>query len=151
MNDSTDPVIQIIESGREVIPDDVELLWSDLIEGRCSSTETMARARLLMATANATHVANWGLSSLYHLIYAGTEDAAAHRLAREAWRHHVREYHADPEGWDRNYHQRMLIDFAEEHGIDRARLFGERLVRWGEMRHADVISALPEGPDHRED
>lgn len=151
MNDSTDPVTQIVEPGREVIPDDVELLWSDLIEGRCSSTETMARAQSLMATANATHVANWGLSSLYHLIYAGTEDAAAHRLAREAWRHHVWEYNADPESWDRNYCQRMLIEFAEEHGIDRARSFGEKLFRRGEMRQADVISALSEGPDHRED
>jgi hypothetical protein len=131
MSDSTDPVFEIVQSGREVIPDDVELLWSELIDGLRSSAETMARGQSLLASANATHVANWGLSSMYHLLYAGTGDAAAHRLAREAWRHDVSEYNADPEGWERTYYQRMLIDFAEEHGTDRARLFGEKLIRSG--------------------
>ena len=43
----------------EVVPGDVEPLWSDLIDGRTTAEETATRARLLMETANATHVANW--------------------------------------------------------------------------------------------
>lgn len=45
----------------EVVPRDVEPLWSDLLDGRATAEETATRARVLMEIANATHVANWGV------------------------------------------------------------------------------------------
>lgn len=126
----------------EVVPRDVEPLWSALQEGRTTPELTATRARLLMETANATHVANWGLSSLYALTFRGAcspEDLAA---AHEQWQRHVNDYEADPEAWDRRYYQRMIIDFAERHGVDRARHLGARLVASGELTDEDVAAAL---------
>ena len=142
MSDSNDPVPEIVGSGREVVPEDVEVLWSDLIDGRRTSQETATRARSLMEAANATHVANWGLSSLYALTHVGTQDAEALVLAHEARRQHVREYEADPGGWDRRYYQRMIAEFAKNHGDERARHLGARLVDSGELRPCDVDAAL---------
>jgi len=65
MSEPSDPIPEIVASGREVVAEDVEPLWSDLMEGRSTAQQTAMRARMLMETANATHVANWGLSSLY--------------------------------------------------------------------------------------
>jgi hypothetical protein len=65
MSESGDPIPEIVESGREVVTEDVEPLWSDLMDGRRTAREIATRARMLMETANATRVANWGLSSLY--------------------------------------------------------------------------------------
>jgi hypothetical protein len=112
------------------------------MDGRATAEETATRARLLMETANATHVANWGLSSLYALTFrgAGSEEDLAE--AHKRWRGHVRDYEADPDAWDRTYCQRMIIDFAERHGTDRARHLGGRLVASGELTDEDVASAL---------
>ena len=60
MSESSDPVLEIVASGREVVPEDVEPLWSDLMDGRSTAQQTATRSRLLMETVNATHVANWG-------------------------------------------------------------------------------------------
>jgi hypothetical protein len=146
MSESSDPVLEIVASGREVVPEDVEPLWSDLMDGRSTAQQTATRARLLMETVNATHVANWGLSSLYALTFRGVREAGHVALAFERWRRHVRDYGADPDAWDRSYYQRMIIDFAKRHGTERARAFGARLVASGELRDADVAAALAGDP-----
>lgn len=43
-------------------------------------------------------------------------------------------------------HQRMIIDFANRHGAERARAFGARLVASGELHDADVAAALAGDP-----
>lgn len=55
----------------------------------------------------------------------------------------MRDYEADPDGWDRAYYQRMIVDFAQRHGPDRARHLGSRLVASGELTEVDVAVALP--------
>lgn len=126
----------------EVGSGDVEPLWSDLIDGRTTAEETATRARVLMETANATHVANWGLSSLYALTFRGTGSVGDIAVAHERWQRQVRDYEADREGWDRSYYQRMITDFAERHGTDRARHLGGRLVASGELTAEDVAAVL---------
>jgi len=105
------------------------------------------RARVLMDTANATHVASWGLSSLYAVAFRGVPAAEDVSVAHEGWRRHVREYRADPDAWDRSYYQRMIIGFAKRHGTERARAFGRKLVASCELRDADVAAALAQDPD----
>ncbi|MGB6455219.1 MAG: hypothetical protein WBH47_12120 [Streptosporangiaceae bacterium] len=105
------------------------------------------RARMLLDTANATHVANWGLSSLYAVTFRGVPAAEDVSVAHERWRRHVREYQADPDTWDRSYYQRMIIDFAKRHGAERARALGRKLVGSGELRDADVAAALAHDPE----
>lgn len=143
--ESSDP--EIVASGREVVTDDVEPLWSDLMDGRSTAQETAMRARMLMETANATHVANWGLSSLYAVTFRGVPAAEDVSVAHERWRRHVREYQADPDAWDRNYYQRMITDFAKRHGTERAKAFGAKLVASGELRDADLAAALARDRD----
>jgi len=126
----------------EVVPRDVEPLWSDLMDRRATAEETATRARLLMETANATHVANWGLSSLYALTFRGTGSLEGLATAHEQWQQQVRDYEADPGAWDRAYYERMIIDFAERHGTDRASHLGGRLVASGELTDEDVAAAL---------
>jgi hypothetical protein len=146
MSDSSDPVSEIVAAGREVVLEDVEALWSDLMDRRRTAQETAARARLLMETVNVTHVANWGLSTLYALTYEGVRDAEGVGLAHERWRRHVRDYEADPAAWDRRYYQRMITDFANRHGTERARAFGAKLVASGELRDRDVAAAMGQDP-----
>lgn len=146
MSNSSDAVSEIVATGREVVPEDVEALWSDLMDGRSTAQETSMRARLLMETVNVTHMANWGLSTLYALTYEGVRDTEAVGLAHERWRRHVRDYEADPAAWDRRYYQRMIIDFANRHGTERARAFGAKLVASGELRDPDVAAALGQDP-----
>jgi hypothetical protein len=147
MSESSDPILEIVASGREIVAEDVEPLWSDLMDGRTTARETAMRARMLMDTANATHVANWGLSSLYAVTSRWMPAAGDVSVAHERWRRHVREYQADPDAWDRSYYQRMIIDFAKRHGTERARMFGRKLVASGELRDADVAAALAQDPD----
>lgn len=147
MPESYDPVTQIVASRREILIEDVEPLWSDLMDGRRTARETATRALTLMETVNATHVANWGLSSLYALTHLGAPAAENVTAAHERWRRHVREYQADPAAWDRNYYQQMIIDHAEQYGTERARAFGGKLVASGELRDADVAAALAQDPD----
>jgi len=142
MSESSDPIPEIVASGREVVTEDVEPLWFHLMHGRSTAQETATRARMLMETANATPVANWGLSSLYAITFRGVPAAVDVSVAHELWRRHVCEYQADPAAWDRNYYQRMVIDFAKRHGTERARAFGGKLVASGELRDADVAAAL---------
>lgn len=144
MPDSSDPVPEIVAPGREVVTEDVEPLWSDLMAGRSTAGQTATRARMLMETVNATHVANWGLSSLYGLTMRGTPAAEDVLAAHERWQRHVREYEADPDAWNRNYCREMITDFAQRHGTERARTFGRKLVAAGELRDADVSAALAE-------
>jgi hypothetical protein len=146
MSDSSDPVSEIVATGREVVPEDVEALWSDLMDGRSTAQEAAARARLLMETVNVTHVANWGLITLYALTYEGMRDADGVGLAHERWRRHMRDYEADPAAWDRRYYQGMIIDFANSHGTERARAFGAKLVASGELRDQEVAAALAQDP-----
>jgi hypothetical protein len=146
MSESSDPIPLIAASDREVVPEDVEPIWSDLMDGRSTAQEIATRAQRLMDTANATHVANWGLSSLYHLTFRGVPAAEDVVAAHQRWRRHVREYQADPDGWDRNYYQRMIIGFAKDYGPERARAFGGKLVASGELRDADVAAALAQVP-----
>jgi hypothetical protein len=113
MSESSDPITEIVASGREVVLGDVEPLWSDLMAGRSTAQETATRARKLMETANAAHVASWGLSSLYAITFRGVPAAEDVSVAHGRWRQHVREYQADPEAWDRRYYQRIIIDFAK--------------------------------------
>ena len=103
-----------------------------------------------METANATHMANYGLSALYALISSDTEDAATLVRGNDAWRQDMREYQADPEAWDRGYYQRMIFEFAKKHGPERARRFGARLVHAGELRSSDVDAALAGDPNPTE-
>ena len=147
MSESSDPIPEIVAPGRGVVPEDVESLWFDLIDGRSTAREVATRARVLMETANATHVANWGLSSLYAITFRGLPAAEDVSVAHERWRRHVREYQADPDAWDRNYYQRMVIDFAKRYGTERAQAFGGKLVALGELRDADVAAALAQDPD----
>lgn len=144
---SSDPVPEIVTSRREVVPEDVEHLWSDLMAGRSTAGQTATRAQMLMDTANATHVANWGLTSLYGLTMRGTPAAEDVLAAHERWQRHVREYQAGPEAWNRNYCREMITDFAKRYGTERARRFGGRLVAAGELRDADVSAALAEDLD----
>lgn len=144
MSESNDPISEIVASRREVVAEDVEPLWSDLMSGRKSPKETARRAQLLMETVNATHVANWGLSSLYALTFRGMRGAEDVSVAHEQWRRHVTEYQADPEAWDRRYYQRMIVDFAQRHGTERAKALGDTLVASGELRAADVAAVLPD-------
>jgi hypothetical protein len=146
MFESSDPVLEIVASGRKIVPEDVEPLWSDLMDERSTAQQTAARARLLMDTVNATHVANWGLSSLYALTFRGVPKADDVASAFQRWQRHVRDYEADPDAWDRSCYQRMIIDFAERHGTGRARALGAKLVASGELRDADVAAALAEDP-----
>lgn len=95
-----------------------------------------------METVNATHVANWGLSSLYHLTLDGAPAVEVLEEAHARWRQLVREYEADPPAWDRAYYQQMIRDFVKAHGSDQARAFGARLVASGEMREEDLEEAL---------
>lgn len=126
----------------EVVPEEVDLLWSDLLSGRSTVSETVARTRRLMDTANATHVASAGLSAL-HAVTFGRDDSEVDRvMAYERWRQHVREYDADPVGWNIRYYQRMIVGFAERHGTDRARQLGAKMVASGELSVADVEAAL---------
>ncbi len=74
-----------VSSGREVVPDDVEILWFDLMAGRSTARQIAKRARLLMETVNATHLANWGLSTSYALTSSGTPGQDRIRLAHERW------------------------------------------------------------------
>jgi hypothetical protein len=147
MSESSDPIPEIVASGREVVTEDVEPLWSDLMAGRSTARETARRARMLMETANVTHVANGGLSSLYAVTFRGVRAAEDVLVAHERWRRHVREYQADPDAWDRNYYQRLIIGFAKRYGTERARAFGGKLVASGELRDADVAAALAQDPD----
>jgi hypothetical protein len=147
MSESSDPIRKIVASGREVVAEDVEPMWSDLIDRRSTAQQTAARAQMLMETANATHVANWGLSSLYHLTFRSVPEAEDVSLAHERWRRHVHEYQADPNAWDRNYYRRMITDFAKSHGTERARAFGSKLVAAGALQDADVAVALAQDPD----
>jgi hypothetical protein len=147
MPESSDPIPETVASGREVVPGDVEPLWSDLMDGRSTAQETATRARMLMETANATHVANWGLSSLYAIAIRKVPAAEDVSVAHERWRRHVREYQADPVAWDCNYYSQVIIDFAERHGTERARAFGAKLVASGELRQADLSAALAQDPD----
>jgi hypothetical protein len=149
MSESSDPVLEIVASGREVVPDDVVSLWHDLMDGRSTAQQTAARARLLMEAVNATHVASWGLSSLYALAFRGVRKADDVASAFERWRQHVRDYEADPDAWDRSYYQRMIIDFAERHGTERAKALGSKLVASGVLRDADVAAALAGEPGVR--
>ena len=112
------------------------------MDGRTTAEETATRARLLLETANATHVANWGLSSLYALTFRGTGSAGDIAGAHDRWQRQVRDYEADPAAWDRSYYQRMIIDFSVRHGTDRARHLGGRLVAPGELTDEDVPAAL---------
>lgn len=146
MSDSSDPVSEIVATGREVIPEDVEALWSDLMDRRSTAQETAARARVLMETLNVAHLANWGLSTLYALTNEGVRDTQGVGLAHQRWRRHVRDYKADPAAWDRRYYQRMIISFADRHGLERARAFGAKLVASGELRDRDVAAALGQDP-----
>ena len=142
MTESNASVARLAASGREIIPEDVEPLWLDFMDGRATAEETATRAELLMETVNVIHVANWGLSSLYHLTYRGEPCSGDIEAAFESWRRQVREYRAEPEAWDRRHYQRMLRDFAERYGAERARAFGVRLVSAGEMHDADVDDVL---------
>ncbi len=146
MSESSDPVLEAVASGREVVPVDVERLWSDLMDGRSTAQQTAARARLLMEAVNATDVASWGLSSLYALTFRGVRKADDVASAFERWRQHVRDYQADPDAWDRSYYQRMIIDFADRHGVERARALGAKLVASGQLQDADVVAVLAEDP-----
>jgi hypothetical protein len=119
MSDSTDPVSEIVAAGREVVSEDVEALWSDLMDGRSTAQETSTRAHLLIETMNMTHMANWGLSTLYALTYEGARDAEGVGLAHERWRRHVRDYEADPAARDRRYYQRMIDPPADGDDIAR--------------------------------
>lgn len=147
MPESSGPIPEALASGCEVVTEDVEHLWSDLMDGRNTVWEAATRARMLMEAANATHVANWGLSSLYALTFRAVPAAEDVSVAHERWRQHLREYQADPAARDRNYYQRMIIDFAKRHGTERARALGGKLVASRELRDADVASALAQGPD----
>jgi hypothetical protein len=95
MSESSDPIPEIVASGREVVAEDVEPLWSDLMDGRSTAREAAMRARMLTDTANATHVASWGLSSLRAVTLRGVLAAEDVSVAHERWRRHVREYQAD--------------------------------------------------------
>jgi hypothetical protein len=147
MCESSDPIPAIVASGREVVAEDVEPLWSDLMEGRSTAQEAAMRARMLMDTANATHVASWGLGSLHAVTLGGVPAAEDVLVAHERWRRHVRQYQADPDAWDRSYYLRMIIDFGKRHGTERARAFARKLVESGELRDADVAAALAQDPD----
>lgn len=147
MSEPSDRVPKILASGREVVVEDVETLWSGLLAGSSTARQTAIRAQLLLETANATHVANWGLSSLHAITVRGdpaTEEVSA---AHERWRHQVSEYEADPGAWDRAYYRQIIIDFARRHGPERARTLGDKLVASGELREADVAAALTPDPD----
>jgi hypothetical protein len=50
------------------------------MDGRSTAREVATRARMLMETANATHVANWGLNSLYAVTFAGCQRQMMSRL-----------------------------------------------------------------------
>jgi hypothetical protein len=113
------------------------------MDGRSTAQQTAMRARMLMETGNATHLANWGLSSLYAVTFREVPAAEDVSVAHERWRRHVREYRADPDAWDRSYYRRMIIDFANRHGTERARAFGGKLVASGELRD----TALAQDPD----
>jgi hypothetical protein len=121
MSESGDPIPEIVASGREVVAEDVGPLWSDLMEGRSTARQAAMWARMLMDTANAAHVASWGLSSLHAVTLRGVPAAEDVSVAHERWRRHVREYQADPDAWDRSYYRRMIIDFTKRHGTERAR------------------------------
>jgi hypothetical protein len=142
MSESSNPGPEIVASGREVLPTDVERLWTDLLDGRTSVKETMARTQALMDTVNVIHVANWGLSSLYHLTYREAPTVAAIELAHAQWQQHVREYESDPIAWDRAYYQQLLRDLANERGMPRAQALGAKFVATGDLRHEDVAEAL---------
>jgi hypothetical protein len=116
------------------------------MDRRCTAQETAARARLLIETVNVTHVANWGLSTLYALTYEGVRDADGVGLTQECWRRHVRDYEPDPAAWDRRYYQRMITIFSNSHGTERARVFGARLVASGLLLDRDVAAALTQDP-----
>lgn len=146
MSESSDPIPEMVASGREILLGDVVTLWSDLLSERRTAKETAARAQVLLDTVNASHVANLGLSSLYHLTYRGAPAPEDILAAHERWQQHLREYQADPEAWDRRYYQRMIVAFAKSHGIERARAFGGRLVATGMLRDADLIASLAGDP-----
>jgi hypothetical protein len=147
MPELSDPVPQIVASRREVIIEDVQPLWSDLIDGRRTARETATRAQILMDTVNATHVANWGLSSLYALTFRAVPTVEELTAAHQRWRRPVLGYQADPAAWDRRYWQRMIIGFAEQYGTERATAFGGKLVASGALQDADVTAALAQDPD----
>ena len=147
MPEKSDPIAEIVPSRSEVADEDVEPLWSDLMAGRATARETAGRAQVLLETASATHVANWGLSGLYALTFRAVPAAEDVSAAHERWQRHVREYHADPGAWDRNYYQQMIIGFAQQHDTEAARSFGAKLVASGLLRDADVAAALARDPD----
>lgn len=146
MSASNDPLLEIVASGRSIVPEDVELLWSDLMDGRSTPQQTASRTRLLMEAVSAAHVTSWGLSSLYALTVRGVAEADVVASAYDRWRRHVRDYEAAPDAWDRRYYQRMVIDFAERHGTGPARALGVKLVAAGEMQAEDLAAALAMNP-----
>ena len=148
-----DPVPEIVASGREITRADADMLWSDLINGRYTWQETSQRALALIETVNVPeHIVNWGLMELYYLWQPGTaRDAESQDAQREAWRARLWEYDADPDGWNRRYYRRMVVEHAGRFGSHEARCFGRRLVADGLLRDSDVDAALREFSDPMSD
>jgi hypothetical protein len=152
-NRPPDPVPEIVASGREITRDDVEMLWADLINGCYTWQETSQRALALIETVNVDeHIVNWGLMDLYYLWQPGTaRDAESQRAKREAWRARLREYDADPDGWNRAYYRDMLVEHAGQFGYDKARSIGRRLGADGLLHDNDVDAALQQARETSED
>ncbi len=147
MSESSDPIPEIVASGREVVADDVEPLWSGLMEwakhrpgdshagaNADGHRERNARGELGVEQPVCRHFSR----------VPAAEDVS---VAHERWRRDARGYQADPDAWDRGYYRRMIIDFAKRHGTERAMAFGRKLVASGELRDADVAAALAQDPD----
>ena len=60
----------------------------------------------------------------------------------QAWLEELSTFDADPSAWMSGYMQRLIRDFAANHGIEDARSFADKLVASGELTAQDAASAL---------
>jgi hypothetical protein len=130
--------------GEVVTRHDVEGWWSDFAVGRCSAFEASEWAEQWLG-GNWEELVIQGLLALQGVRHSNLpENALRKRMAAAlaVWQQELRSYDADPDAWMRAYFTRMLIDFANRHGAERARAFGLKLVASGQLRDEDVGMAL---------
>jgi len=64
--------------------------------------------------------------------------------ALQRWLAEIEIFDRDPGGWERARLRRVIARFADTHGTERARAFGDKLVRRGDLTESDVCDVLGE-------
>lgn len=127
----------------DVTRHDVEHLWDDAISGRLPAASIADRAEALLGRVSSENpVVNWGLTDVYHLHRFPSDSSVDLIGLRDRWRRQLAEHDVDSDGWMRQYFRSMIAGFAVDHGVERGRAFGLKLVRGGRLTPDDVTAAL---------